>query len=75
MVSLYKGHVKRHETHYCRKSPERKACYLCVHFEMDFADGPYCVDDQVPFDQNGLNSEIDCEFFENKNWAENAKKF
>lgn len=35
MVSMYKGHTKRHERDHCRKSPERKCCGLCVHLDND----------------------------------------
>lgn len=66
MVSLYKGHVKRHESTYCRRSPDRRTCVLCTLYENDFEDGPYCIDDQVPFDPNNVNGNNDCEFFKSK---------
>lgn len=35
MVSLHKPSVERHEKHYCRQSKTRKACGMCVHFEVN----------------------------------------
>ena len=37
MTSLFKGHVKRHEKHSCRKNPDRVYCKACVHLEFESA--------------------------------------
>ena len=66
MVSMYKGHVLRHEKVNCRKSPDRQACVLCLHFENDFEDGPFCVDDRHDIVVGTQNDTNGCEFFESK---------
>lgn len=68
MVSIYKGHVIRHEKHSCRKSTERRCCLLCVNMETD-PNGvfvPYCNELDMDIDYETLNKNNECECFISK---------
>lgn len=66
MVSIYKGHTKRHERDHCRKNPERKSCFLCILYYEDFDYGPGCEDDRKDLQIGETNENNDCIFFKSK---------
>ncbi len=65
MVSIYKGHVVRHEKHHCRKSPERKCCLLCVHMIND-EDSCWCEELDENLQWDSLNENTECGCFQSK---------
>lgn len=65
MVSMYKGHVVRHEKYHCRKSPDRKCCKLCTHLNDD-DDGCWCEELGGELQWERLNENVECSCFISK---------
>lgn len=77
MVSRTKSSVVRHEKTFCKKSPFRKRCGLCKHYEYDPSneyrgdydppdDPPYCAAKDEILSSFGANENNECQQFESK---------
>lgn len=76
MVSRRKGSVVRHESHHCRKSPNRETCLNCKNMSFEQGDNHlvwdepfepsswYCLKKDEDLQNVNLNANIKCSFYE-----------